>query len=900
DKIGDPLALMLQFLLSLRYRVKVTGLADIPVDETGNESILFMPNHPALIDPSIVYSLLAGLRPRPLVDERQMQGPLGALAAKRIGAVLIPDPSKDGVKARQGVEAGLRAVTEALQRGEHVLLYPSGKVYRSAKERLGANSGVADLIAAIPGLRVVLIRTTGLWGSSFSYAAQHGAPNFIKVLGRGMLTVAANLVFFTPRRQVQVEFVEHPGLPRDGNKKTLNIWLENFYNEAERAPMAVPRFFWQGNKPVELPEYNQASLKRETDETIAFTPELREAVYASLRQAADLDPDHALAEEMTLGNDLGLDSLSLMDLALTLEAEHGTSITDLEALVSVGDCLAAAAGTATEQGDEKKDKKPVPAAWFAPAKVTTLSLPAGLTLIPDAFMALMRQAPKQALVADRFSLRSRRDIVIGALVLAECFKALPGKRLGIMLPSVPAVVPVWLAAQLAGKEPVFFNWTVGESSLRHCISAAGVSHIISASALLDRLERGGLPVSGLPLTWVRLEVLAASLGRWQKLKSFLRGHLLRSFSSYDVAEVAAVLFTSGSESLPKAVPLTHVNLLTNAKDVIDVLRIAADETILAMLPPFHSFGLMVGLVLPLSLGIKAVFHANPTESQSLVSLVRDYKLTLLAAPPTFLEAILDKAKTLEQAQETGALASLRFAFAGAEKCPEHIYRAFAEACPKAALCEGYGITECSPVVSVNRPEAVVPGSIGHVLPSVSAVLVREQDGQIVDLAPTGETGMLLVRGPSIFGGYLGDAPNPFVSFAGHAWYRTGDLISMDESGRLTFRGRLKRFVKIGGEMISLPQIESVLLEAFAQHPSAPQEGPILAVEATPEEAGAAIVLFTPLGLSLTEVNTELRRAGLSALYNVKRVLAVESIPLLGSGKTDYRALQERLQGEISG
>jgi acyl-CoA synthetase (AMP-forming)/AMP-acid ligase II len=305
---------------------------------------------------------------------------------------------------------------------------------------------------------------------------------------------------------------------------------------------------------------------------------------------------------------------------------------------------------------------------------------------------------------------------------------------------------------------------------------------------------------------------------------------------------------------------------------------------------------MVGLVFPLSLGLKAAFHANPTETESLLLLVRDYRLTLLAAPPTFLEAMLDKAKRLDTSQGINLLASLRFAFAGAEKCPEHVYRAFAEACPNAALCEGYGITECSPVVSINRPDAVVPGSIGHALPSVTIALVREEDGHIKERAHMGETGMLLVRGLSIFGGYLGDAPNPFVNFAGHTWYRTGDLVSMDATGRLTFQGRLKRFVKIGGEMISLPQIESVLLAAFAGHPGIPQDSPALAVEASPEGTGAEIALFTPLALTLAEVNGALRTAGLSALYTIKRIVTVETIPLLGSGKTDYRALQQQLRG----
>jgi acyl-CoA synthetase (AMP-forming)/AMP-acid ligase II len=257
--------------------------------------------------------------------------------------------------------------------------------------------------------------------------------------------------------------------------------------------------------------------------------------------------------------------------------------------------------------------------------------------------------------------------------------------------------------------------------------------------------------------------------------------------------------------------------------------------------------------------------------------------------------MLDKLRSMG-VRGKGAFASLRFAFIGAEKCPEHVYEAFAKACPMAALCEGYGITECSPAVSINRPNNVLPGTIGHAMPAVTTALVHEEDGRIVGRVKTGETGMLLVRGLSIFGGYLGDAPNPFVHFEGHTWYRTGDLISMDETGRMTFRGRLKRFVKLAGEMVSLPQIENVLMEAFSNRAGEAQEGPVLAVEASPEETGAEIALFTPLVLELSEVNAALRAAGLSALYSVKRIISLEAIPLLGSGKTDYRLLKEQLKG----
>ncbi len=920
DKALSPLAFALRAVLSLRYRVTVRGLADI--DAKG--PVLFLPNHPALIDPVIVYSILAGLKPRPLSDERQMTGPLGRLAAMAIRAVLIPDPAKDGTGAGRGVKAGLQVVEDALRAGHNVLLYPSGRIYRSSGEKLGAASGAASIIESMPGLRVVLVRTTGLWGSSFSYAGSRGAPDFAKILLRGIVILAANLLLFTPRRDVLVEFTESPDLPRTGGKKVLNPWLESFYNEAERSPAAVPFFFWEGSKPQPLPEYTQAIADGGAGIGMpgAVTDAMREAVYAAVRKAANLDPGHPLTDTTVLATDLGLDSLALMELALALENEQGCAIPSLEGLITVGDCLAAASGNAPIPPEEMR---PAPPAWFAPVLDKVLRVPEGASTIPAAFVCLARQFPDAPLLADRESLRTRRDILTGAIILAERFKTLPEQRIGVMLPSVPGAVAVWLAVQLAGKEPVFLNWTAGETNLRHCINLAGVKRVISASALLDRLEKSGLPLAGLPVTWLRLEKLAASLRRWEKLRGFLRARLPLFINTNAVPETAAVLFTSGSESLPKAVPLTHANLLANAGDIIKALRVEADETVLAMLPPFHSFGLLVGLVLPLALGLKAAFHANPTETGPLLALTREYKLSLLAAPPTFLEAML------ERARGTDALASLHFAFAGAEKCPDRVYRAFAELCPHAALCEGYGITECSPVVSVNRPDAVAPGTIGHLLPSVAGAVVREEEGAIAGRAGVNETGMLLVRGPSIFGGYLGDAPDPFVPFEGRIWYRTGDLVSMAEDGRLTFRGRLKRFVKIGGEMISLPQIEAALLEAFAgpkdgteetaaaftggfplaadapvpaaMRPAklpanaspAPAEGPALAVEATPDDAGPEIVLFTTLPLTAADANRALRLAGLSPLHSVRRVVPVDAVPLLGSGKTDYRNLKERLK-----
>ena len=932
DAASNPLAWILRGILALRYKVTEKGLDAIPavVPQVSAEcsglpesleggqpvhckpGVLFLPNHPALIDPPMVFSRIAGLAPRPLADANQMRGLVQGTVAKLMHVVTIPDLRKDGKGGARGVKKAMESIIAALRQGDNVLLYPSGRVYRSSREELGANSAVAQILAEAPETRVVLVRTTGLWGSSFGYASGK-VPNFMRLLLRGIVAVLANGLFFTPRRQVMMEFEEPADLPRDGDKMKLNRYLEQFYNVAERPATAVPRYFWQGSAPVALPEATAATATAAAQDV----PDgVREAVYTILRQSADLTEDHPLSPDLTLSGDVGLDSLSLMEVATAIESEFGYPVPNLEVLATVGDCLLAATGT-LDMG-EAGDSRAVPDAWFsmdaAPEGHEPLYMPEHTANILEAFLHHARKAPSQPFLADRAGVRTRRQALTGVLALSRKLEHVPGDRLGIMLPAAPAATVVWLAALLAGKEPVMLNWTVGSHNMRHCIALSGISHAVTSSALLDKLEGQGTPLDDMPVEWLAAEDMATGLSLPGKLSAAARAWLhclgLRGVvSTARVPQTAAVLFTSGSEAAPKAVPLTHSNLMTNAGDVVSMLKVSRRDRILAMLPPFHSFGLMVGMVLPASTGIAAAYHPNPTESAPLVFLVRDYRLTLLGATPTFLEAMLQRVRG------TSNMESVRYAFVGAEKCPDRVYKIFAECCPKAALCEGYGITECSPVVSVNTPDNTKPGTIGFLLPSVHAAFVKEEEAPFVEagagtaetqgggdangirrarVAP-GESGMLLVRGKSIFAGYLGGASDPFVEFEGERWYRTGDLVEQDSEGRLTFKGRLKRFVKIGGEMISLPQMETVLQAALASRSDLPNDGkPFVAIEARPgsEDAGQAEILaFATLDLTTQEVNRAFKEAGLAALYSVKRVIKVTEIPLLGSGKTNYRALQ---------
>jgi long-chain-fatty-acid--[acyl-carrier-protein] ligase len=250
---------------------------------------------------------------------------------------------------------------------------------------------------------------------------------------------------------------------------------------------------------------------------------------------------------------------------------------------------------------------------------------------------------------------------------------------------------------------------------------------------------------------------------------------------------------------------------------------------------------------------------------------------MLVGTPTFVHYILERARP-------GSLATLRLIVVGAEKCPPALFERCREAAPTATVLEGYGITECSPVVSVNPPEAPKPGSIGKPLPGVLVRVVDTEDGLPL---PAGRMGMIQVSGPTVFPGYLShDGPQPFVEDEGRRWYVTGDLGELAD-GYLWFRGRLKRFLKAGGEMISLPALE----EPFARLYPPQREGPRVAVEGVEREEGRHIVLFTTEPISLRDANALLLKEGFHGVMRLDEVRHVEAIPVLGTGKTDYKHLR---------
>lgn len=864
----------LRVVLGVRYQVKVKGLETIaPKDKRG---IIFIPNHPALIDPPLVFTFLySRFKLRPLADENQVQLPILATFMKKIRCVTIPDMTRQGRHLKDGVIEAMAEVVSGLKGGDQFLFYPSGRVYRSRYESLRGNSGVAQILREVPDVRVVLVRTSGLWGSSFSRALGV-KPSLYKDLLRNICLVLAGGIFFMPKRKVTIELCELRDLPSSENRLALNKTLEDFYNRDAPANQYVPYFFWHGGgtqtRPEPVRRVNTGDFSRISGET-------RKQVFAKI---SDLSGNTRLKEDDILASEVGLDSLAIAELGVWIEQEFGHVVDDVEALIRVSDVLLAASGQLVSTRAEIDIK--VPGCWQQPADASHLAC-AEKSTITGMFLAQASQNPSRPIMVDLIGgVKTYRDMLTAIFVLVPEFKKLKEVNIGLMLPAGVTCTTIYYSLLFAGKTPVMVNWTMGEANLNYCLQKVGVTTVITARALLNKLSAQGFLIENNPFSWLCLEDVGrriSLLGKvGAKIKSFTS---LARLEKAEVQDTAAILFTSGSEARPKAVPLTHKNFIANVAEVNTILGIRQDDVLLGMLPPFHSLGLTGTVILPMSLGMQVVYHANPTEAAILARLIYEYGVTVLLGTPTFLNGILRGA-------ETGQLSSLRLAFTGAEKCPVHVYEAMATEYPDAIMCEGYGVTECAPLISVNHPENPVAGSIGKVLESMEYVLV-DPETKDVEVA-RGEKGMLLVRGSNVFAGYLHhEGEQPFMSFAGKSWYETGDLVVEDEQSILSFAGRLKRFVKLGGEMVSLPAIESVLLEHL-EFPG--EDGVMLAVESAGSDETPELVLFAVFTIDRHQVNQAVRTGGLSPLHNIRKVIVVDEIPVLGTGKTDYQSLKKLL------
>ena len=468
---------------------------------------------------------------------------------------------------------------------------------------------------------------------------------------------------------------------------------------------------------------------------------------------------------------------------------------------------------------------------------------------------------------------SYSQALLASLILARRFKKLERGRIGIMLPTSSAGGLAVIAALMAGRTPVMINYSTGaEKNCLYAQEQCDFRVIITAKALLDKTGCKELP------NMVFIEDILGALGKFEKVLAFVKSKLplsllKRAVGRSNLDAPAVILFTSGSEKEPKVVQLTQRNILSNIDSFSEMMDIYEMDNLLAVLPYFHVFGLTINLWTPLCLGMTSITYANPLEFKTIAKIIRENKPELLVGTPLFLEGYVKQSKP-------GDFASIKLAVSGADKCPEHL-RALYKEKHNIDIIEGYGTTETSPVISANPRGRNKPGSIGTPIPGTQ---IRIQNLDTSTNCPTGETGKILVKGDGVMQGYLNDLEESSLRLKS-GWYDTGDLGYLDEDGYLWHKGRLKRFVKIGGEMVSLVMVEETMNELT------PLEVECCVVELPDAKRGSKIVAVTNIEVDQQDLNKRLSKA-VPNLALPKKYVHVAEFPRMGSGKTDFRTLTE--------
>jgi acyl-[acyl-carrier-protein]-phospholipid O-acyltransferase/long-chain-fatty-acid--[acyl-carrier-protein] ligase len=514
--------------------------------------------------------------------------------------------------------------------------------------------------------------------------------------------------------------------------------------------------------------------------------------------------------------------------------------------------------------------------------------------------ALKKKGAHEAVVdysAERAQRVSGNKLLALSLALAQRLRReVPEPRVGIVLPPSFGGLLANYAVMLAGKTPVNLNFTIGKAALEHSLRKSGVKTTITDKIFREKIT-GRLP----DLPWsekvlnLRDEIAALS-------KPALLGWLLAAkFCSAEFilrrARVpreggdreAGLLFTSGSSGEPKGVVLTHRNILGNCAQIDASGILPAGETLLANLPIFHSFGFTINLWYALQRDLRIVTVPSPLDVHKCLEAIATEKATVLLGTPTFFRAYLKRA-------EPAQMVSVKFVVAGAEKTPAGFHEEW-EKRFGSQYCEGYGLTETSPVVAVNLPaqpgesaESVRLkkrlGSVGRLFPGSAARIVDPDTGADKGL---NDVGILWLKGVNIFPGYL-DQPDATAAAFDTGWFVTGDLAKIDDDGFLYIEGRLSRFSKIGGEMIPHGTVETAVAEALGLKAG---DAPHVAIAARPDPAkGEALVLLTTVDINADELRGKLSGKGLANLWIPRIIKKVDAIPVLGTGKLDLRKIKE--------
>ncbi len=464
---------------------------------------------------------------------------------------------------------------------------------------------------------------------------------------------------------------------------------------------------------------------------------------------------------------------------------------------------------------------------------------------------------------------SYKRLLIATRVLGRKLMALgsPGDAIGVMLPNANGTVATLLAVMSAGRVPAMINFTSGLMNINAGTRAANIRHILTSRAFVEKAHLEKLVEAlGTDVDIVYLEDVRATVMFGDKLLGLLGWK--RPLVHRDADDAAAILFTSGSEGTPKGVVLSNRNILANAAQAQARIDFGRTDTVFNILPMFHSFGLTVGLILPLVSGVRVYLYPSPLHYRIVPEMIYGTNATIMFGTDTFLAGYARSAHAYD-------FRSLRYILAGAEPVKETTRRTYMEKFGLRIL-EGYGVTETAPALALNTPMFNRFGTVGRLLPGMEA--------RLEPVPGVEEGGRLFVRGPNVMLGYM-RAENPGVLERPEGgWHDTGDIVTIDTDGFITIKGRAKRFAKIGGEMISLAAVEALAGDLWPDAMSGAATVP------DPRKGERLVLVTTKHDPKRMDFLAFARARGASEMMVPTEVLILEKLPLLGSGKIDNIAL----------
>ncbi len=497
------------------------------------------------------------------------------------------------------------------------------------------------------------------------------------------------------------------------------------------------------------------------------------------------------------------------------------------------------------------------------------------TIVDEVIAAAKDHGTSAAALEDPVSGKlSYGKLLTGVAVLARhIVNHLEGENtLGVMLPNACGSAATVLAVMSAGKVPAMINFTAGKENILAACRASATRTVLSSRAFVEQAKLEPLVSDLQPhLTFVWLEDLRAQIGVLAKLKGYL--NRFRPLVRKQGHDTAVILFTSGSEGAPKGVVLSHRNILSNARQAAASIDFSATDKVFNVLPMFHSFGLTAGTILPLISGVPTYLYPSPLHYRIVPELIYSSNATILFGTDTFLNGYARTANPYD-------FRSLRYCFAGAEPVRPSTRQAYMERFGVRVL-EGYGVTETAPVIALNTPMFNRPGTVGKLMPGMSAHL------EPVPGVDTG--GQLLVSGPNVMVGYLKEDKPGVVQPLVDGWHDTGDIVEIDADGFITIKGRAKRFAKIAGEMVSLAAVEAIAGQVWPDHLSA------VAAVHDPRK-GEKLILVTESPCATRQEFLEAAKArGAQDLMIPAEVRVVSKVPVLGSGKVDFAGVNAMIK-----